>query len=68
MLGNIFIHVVYEHQVGLARLNACCQQPDPKRACVQRLKNSAVFWADKVPLLSLLYSVHEGVRDDDSVV
>jgi hypothetical protein len=68
MLWDVLIHSINKQKIRFARLDACCQQPDPKRACVKRFEDSAIFGANKVPRLAFLYSVHEGVRNDYCVV
>ena len=68
MLGPGVVHVIDEHQVGLAGLDARRQDADPERTGRDLALHRAVLRRYQRPLLVVLDRAHEGVGDEKPVV
>ena len=68
MLGPCIVHVIDEHQVRLAGLDAGGQDADPEVARRHLALHGAVLGADQRPFLVVLDGAHEGVGDQQAVV
>ena len=68
MLGPRLVHVIDEHQVGLAGLDARRQDADPQMPRRDLALHGAVLGADQRPFLVGLDGAHEGVGDQEPMV
>jgi hypothetical protein len=68
MLGARLVHMIDEHQVGLAGLDARRQDADPQMPRRDLALHGAVLRADQRPFLVGLDGAHEGVGDQEAVM